>query len=237
MTTPDPGELLRRSAFFGAALRGADAAALEALLGRFRRIRFGAGQQIFSRGETGDALYLIVEGRVRVSVVAEDGRELSFRHATAGEVFGEIAMLDGGPRTADAVALSATEALALRREDFQAIAAGGPELFMAVIGLLCARLRETSGQLEAIALHTVEARLARFLLLALRGQRASEGKRVPLELGFSQSELAQLLGASRPKVNTALRQLEEAGALRRTADRLFVAPDRLAAIAGQADDV
>ena len=86
-----------------------------------------------------------------------------------------------------------------------------------------------------IALYPVEVRLARFLLIALKGQSSQGGKRIPLELGFSQGELAQLLGASRPKVNLALGFLEEAGAIGRTPDRLFCDPAILARIAEKTD--
>jgi CRP-like cAMP-binding protein len=104
-----------------------------------------------------------------------------------------------------------------------------------VIAFLCRRLRETSGQLEAIALYPLEVRLARFLLLSLGSRSAPPGKRIPLELGFSQTELAQLLGASRPKVNTALSALENAGAIHRTLDRMFCDPAKLTQIARQDD--
>jgi CRP/FNR family cyclic AMP-dependent transcriptional regulator len=77
----------------------------------------------------------------------------------------------------------------------------------------------------------IEVRLAQFLLSALEGQTAPPGRRVPLELGFSQGELSHLLGASRPKVNAAMGQLEKAGAIGRTIDRLFCDPDKLSAIA------
>jgi CRP/FNR family cyclic AMP-dependent transcriptional regulator len=82
----------------------------------------------------------------------------------------------------------------------------------------------------------LHVRLARFLLFALGDRRAPPGKRIPLDLGFSQGELAQLLGASRPKVNSALGELESAGAIVRTLDRLFCDPDKLAEIARPAND-
>ncbi len=81
----------------------------------------------------------------------------------------------------------------------------------------------------------MEVRLARYLLVALGNRQAPPGRRVPLELGFSQSELALLLGASRPKINAALGTLESAGAIGRTSDRLFCDPAKLATIA-QRDD-
>lgn len=208
-----------------------------ALLARaFRPVSYEAGQLVFARGDAGDVLLVVSAGRIRLSLVTEEGRELSVRHAVRGDVIGEIAMLDGGARSADATALTPVQGYVLARTDFQALIQRFPELSDGMIRFLCAKLRATTDQLEAIALHPIEARLARFLLVALGGRRNENGKRVPLELGFSQSELAQLLGASRPKVNGALSLLEELGAIKRTSDRLFCDPALLARTARLSDD-
>lgn len=209
--------------------------ALLACASEFREQRFEQGQMLFSRGDTGDQLILVGEGRVRLAVTTEDGRELSVRHATRGELLGEIAVLDGGERSADAVALTAVVAYGLRRAPFEQLVARYPALSAGIIAFLCRRLRQTTDQLEGIALYSIEVRLARFLLVGLGGRRSAAGKRVPLDMAFSQGELAQLLGASRPKVNAALGSLEQAGAIRRTADRLFCDPDALAKCAGISD--
>jgi CRP/FNR family transcriptional regulator, cyclic AMP receptor protein len=154
----------------------------------------------------------------------------------AGELFGEIGSLDGSPRSADATALTAVTAYALDRNALRTLWSTRDAVAGNVVGFLCRRLRETPSQLESIALHPLHVRLARFLLFALGGRLAPPGKRIPLDLGFSQGELAQLLGASRPKVNTALGELESAGAIVRTLDRLFCDPDKLAEIARSAND-
>lgn len=78
-----------------------------------RPVSFAAGQSIFSRGDLGRELYFIVQGRVRLSILSVEGRELAFAHAGEGSIFGEIAMLDGGPRTADATAVAKTDAMSL----------------------------------------------------------------------------------------------------------------------------
>lgn len=206
---------------------------LEACAAAFREMRFNKGELVFARGDPGTRLYIVVEGRVRLAVASEDGRELSFRHATAGDLFGEIAALDGSPRTADATALTDVIAYALERQAFRDLWSRRAAISAGVIGSLCRRLRDTSNQLEGIALHPLEVRLARFLLLALGNPQSPAGKRVPLDLGFSQGELAQLLGASRSKVNTALGTLESMGAIVRTLDRLFCDPAKLAQVARQ----
>lgn len=235
----DPGEcaaLISGSAFFAGLLSGLPEAEVGRIARPFRAARFDAGQSIFSRGDPGDFLLIVAEGRVRLSIVSDEGRELSVRHAVRGDVIGEIAALDGGTRSADAAALGAVRAYLLFRADFQTLLREHPALPARVIEFLCGRLRSTTEQLESIALHPIEARLARFLLVALGGRKAEPGRRVPLELGFSQSELAQLLGASRPKVNGALAMLEDLGAVKRTADRLFCDPALLAQTARLPDD-
>ena len=223
--------LLARTDLFG----GLAADELEACAAAFRQVRFAKGEMLFTRGDPGTYLYIVTEGRVRLAVMTEEGRELSFRHAAAGDLFGEIAALDGEVRTADATALTDVVAYSLDRAALRALWSTRPNISAGVIAFLCRRLRETSRQLEAIALHPLEVRLARFLLLALQGREAAPAGRVPLELGVSQGELAQLLGASRPKVNTALATLEGAGAIKRTLDRLFCDPVKLAQIARHDD--
>ena len=223
--------LLKRTDLF----RSLDDADLQVCATVFRASNFSKGETLFVRGETGTRLYLIADGRVRVALVTGEGRELSFRHATTGELVGEIAALDGETRSADALALTAVRAFSVERSALTDLCVSHAPVLTALVRYLCRRIRDTSKQLEAIALYPIEVRLARFLLVALGGRKANSGKRVPLDLGFSQSELAQLLGASRPKVNAALGWLEENEAIKRTIDRIFCDPQKLAQIA-QGDD-
>lgn len=101
--------LLSRTELFG----GLATDDLDACAASFREAKFAKGQTLYARGEPATGLYLVAEGRVRLAIATEDGRELSFRHAVAGELFGEIAALDGGTRTADATALTAVTAYRL----------------------------------------------------------------------------------------------------------------------------
>jgi CRP/FNR family transcriptional regulator, cyclic AMP receptor protein len=209
-------DVLGESALFGS-LSEADRAAIA---GRMRRVRFGPGQLVFSRGDPADHIYLVLEGRVRLSILSSDGRELSFDHAGPGDVFGEIATLDGGTRTAGATAISRVEAMALPRSVIQELIGSNAQVSAAAIRFLCLRLRDTNHTLEAIAFHRIEVRLARLMLSALRLRSpAVKGENVPLDLGMSHAELALLVGATRPKVSLALTALEDMGAIARTGSR------------------
>jgi CRP/FNR family cyclic AMP-dependent transcriptional regulator len=216
MELPAVADMLGKSELFGP-LSDADRATIA---GRMRRVEFTPDQMIFSRGDPGRDIYLVMEGRIRLSILSSDGRELSFAHAGPGSIFGEIATLDGGERTAGATAISRVKAMALPQKALLDLIEGNAKLATAAIRFLCARLRETDQRLEAIALHRIEVRLARLILSALKSQPAAKGGKVSLDLGMSQSELALLIGASRPKVNIALTMLEEMGAITRTGTSL-----------------
>jgi CRP/FNR family transcriptional regulator, cyclic AMP receptor protein len=200
--------LLGKSALFGS-LAEADRGAIASGM---RRVQFEPDQMIFSRGDPAREMYLVLEGKVRLSILTSDGRELSFAHAGPRNIFGEIATLDGGERTASATAISRVQAMALPQRTMLDFVEKRPKVAVAAIQFLCGRLRETDQLLEAIALHRIEVRLARLLLSALKLQA---GAAVPLDLGMSQGELALLIGASRPKVSVALGLLQEMGAITR----------------------
>ena len=159
-------ELLGKSALFGS-LAETD---LTAIAGRMRRVQFESDQMIFSRGDAGREIYLVLEGKIRLSILSSDGRELSFAHAGPGSIFGEIATLDGGERTAGATAITRVTAMALPQRATMELIENNPKVAMATIRFLCTRLRETDQRLEAIALHRIEVRLARLLLSALKLQ-------------------------------------------------------------------
>ena len=202
-----------------------------------RSLTLDAGQTLFLRGDAGKALYLVLEGRLRLAVNSQEGRELSVRIVSAGELTGELAALDEGPRTADATAVQPTRVAALSSDALRRLIAQYPSFGFALIRFLCGRVRDTTDQLETIALYPVEVRLARFLLLAIDNLAKTAKAADSLQLGLSQGELAQLLGASRPKVNVAFGKLESLGAIRRQPGRLSCDKSVLAQIAaGEAHD-
>lgn len=222
-------DLLGRTPLFGSL----DEAERRAIADEMREVNFDPGQVIFARGDTGREIFLVLSGRVRISVLTAEGRELSFAHAEPGAIFGEIAMLDGGPRSADATAVNKVSALSLSKPALKRLMETQPHVAEAAVRFLCSRIREADQQLEAIALYPIEGRLARFFLAAARAKAPdAEDGRVTIELPISQSELALLIGASRPKVNTALSMLESSGALERNGPRIVCDLEELQAIAG-----
>jgi len=210
---------------------GLDPADIAAVAEHCRERRYARGEMLFARGDPGERIFVVREGQIRLAVATAEGKELNFQVAGPGDMFGEIAVLDGRPRSAEAVALTSAVCLTLERRDFQSLRAERPAITDAVIAFLCRRLREVSDKLEAIALYPLETRVARFLFAALRGREAAGRGRMALELPYSQSELAALLGASRQKINAALGALEDANAIKRTSDRLFCDRQILARIA------
>ena len=201
-------QYLSQTRFFGALERNQ----LEEIAAQMRDHRYRKGELIFSRGDQGDQVFLIMTGRVRFSVLNSEGRELTFSHSIDGELFGEIAVLDGSPRSANAVAISDTHVKSLSRSRFKVLQQSFPVISSSIIELLCERMRGLSDHIEGISLFSIDIRLARFLLLEIERQENPDNK---IELEITQTELAMLLGASRPKVNVALSALEASGAIRR----------------------
>lgn len=178
--------------------------------------RYGDGETVFSRGDPGEGMLVVLQGRVRLSIVSSEGRELILRQAEVGDVIGEIAVLDGGKRTADAVAVGPLVAGFIGMPAFSRLLDERPALARPILTVLCARLRDTTDQLEAIALYPLEARLARFLLWQAKrhGRVRADGAHV-VPITISQSAIASFVGASRPKINRLLAAFEEAGAIQR----------------------
>jgi CRP/FNR family transcriptional regulator, cyclic AMP receptor protein len=202
---------------------------------RMRPIDLQPNQMIFSRGDLGREIYLVLDGRIRLSVVTNDGRELSFAHVGPGNIFGEIAALDGGERSAGAMAITRAQVMSLSHTAILELIENNVRVATAAIEFLCARLRDTDLRLEAIALYPIEVRLARLLLSALRLESlADEAANIPLDLGISQGELALLIGASRPRVSEALVVLQDMGAITRKGSAVRCNIDVLREIADMA---
>jgi len=164
---------------------------------------------VFSQGETGDALYGVVSGRVRISASVQDGKEMFLNIMEPGDTFGEIALLDGAPRTASASATADSELIIIKREPFLALLEREPKVSAHLLQLLCQRIRWTSGMAEDSALLASPARLARRLLSLAHqhGHNTEQGARLVL----SQEEIARFLGLSRQIVNQYLQHWKAQG--------------------------
>jgi CRP/FNR family transcriptional regulator, cyclic AMP receptor protein len=163
------------------------------------------GQTLFFKGEPGDALYGIRRGRILIRISTPEGKQLTIAIYGAGDIIGEIALLDGRPRTADAVALGRVEMFSLPRANFISLLEQQPSIALTLIKLLCDRLRATSDRLEEASLLLLSPRLAR-RLLKLADDFGEE-------VSMSQEELSLLVGASREAVNRQLQDWHRSGVI------------------------
>jgi CRP-like cAMP-binding protein len=194
-------------------LRDFDEDSIAQLASSAHERHYTAGETIFLRGDKGDCFYVIVSGRVRIVLGVADGREMTLRHQGPGTIFGEIAMLDGRTRSADAMALDPTTLARISRGHFMDIMEHQPKLAQALLRALCARLRVLTDQVEAIALFPLETRLARFFLQLISASGES-GEIAHIPANVTQAELAALIVASRSKVNKTLSHWREVGLLK-----------------------
>lgn len=193
--------------------RGLPERALDEIAALASRRAYAKGNVVFSQGDKGDALYGVASGRVRISASATGGREVFLNIMEPGDTFGEIAVMDGLPRTANAVALDDATLIHIQRSDFLRFLESQPKLALHLLKLMCERLRWTSELVEESAFMAGPARLAKRLLIlaSLHGRAARVGH---LELRISQGELAQFLGVSRQIVNHHLSEWRRHGWVR-----------------------
>jgi CRP/FNR family transcriptional regulator, cyclic AMP receptor protein len=171
--------------------------------------RLTPDEVLFLKGDEGDALYGVLSGRIKISTAAPGGKEIILNVIHPGDVFGEIALLDGGPRSADASAMSDVALMAIQRRDFVRLMEREPKLSTHLLRLVCARVRATSEMIEDAAFLSLPSRLAkRLLALAdLQGSTVKDG----IDLAISQSNLAQIMGTSRESINKHLQGWRQAG--------------------------
>jgi CRP-like cAMP-binding protein len=166
------------------------------------RRQYEEGVVIFMRGDPGDSLCGVATGRVRISASGPGGKEVFLNIMEPGDAFGEIALLDGSPRTATATAMARTELIVIPRDAFWRLLQSQPQLAAHLIQLLCKRVRWTAELMEDTALLSVPARLAKRLLslASSLGREVQDGTKLTL----SQVELARFLGLSRQITNQHL---------------------------------
>ena len=195
---------------------------LDAILDFAAERRYRRGQMIVQRGDAGSSMMAVLSGRVRISAVNADGKEITLNVINPGEVFGEIALLDGQPRSADASAIEDTTLLVVERRHFLPFLTSNQSLASRLLAVLCEKLRSTSLALEQIALFDLEARLARLILklAADYGRPSAAGTRIEMKL--SQRDISNLVAASRESVNKQLGVWRDSGVLAIDGGRIVV---------------
>lgn len=213
--TPPPRIHLKREALLGNSLfqsmRGPE---IDDMIAHSSERRVAKGGLIFSKGDTGSSMMAVLSGRVRVGTQSADGKEVTLNVIGPGEIFGEIALLDGKPRSADAAAIENTLLMVVERRHFLPLLMRHEGLVERLLVVLCERLRRTSLALEEVALANVPARLARVLCrLAEDYGRAGPNGCVRIEMRLSQRDLANLVVSTRESVNKQLRVWRNAGSV------------------------
>jgi CRP-like cAMP-binding protein len=194
----------------------------EAILARASVRRLADGAPLASRGAPAEDWCGVAKGAVRVSSVSMSGKQVSLTYVEPGTWFGDIALFDGMPRTHDANAHGATTLLVVRKPDFKELLSLHVELYDALLRLNCRRLRLMFDAIEDLNTLPLAARLAKQILLLARSYGIQQGDEIRVGLQLAQEDIAQLLGASRQRVNQELKGFEREGAVRIEPTRLVV---------------
>ena len=206
----------------------------EAILARSTVRRVADGAMLGARGTPAQDWIAVAKGAVRVSSVSLSGKQVTLTYVEPGTWFGDISLFDGLPRTHDAAAHGETTLLVVRKPDFKELLQRHTELYEALLRLNCRRLRLMFDVVEDLNTRPLAARLAKQILLLARSYGISQGEEIRIGLQLAQEDLAQLLGASRQRVNQELKGFERDGAVRVEPTRLVVLnKDKLLAIAGR----
>lgn len=206
----ETNEVLSKASLFEAL----DEDGAAALRSSITEVRLGRGQTLFSEGDEGDRLYVILSGKVKLTRTSADGRENLLAVLGPGEMLGELSLFDPGPRTASAVAVTDAALAGLGHDDLRPFITQQPEVAVHLLKALATRLRRTNDVMADLVFTDVPGRVAKALLdLASRfGKEGDDGLHVHHDL--TQEELAQLVGASRETVNKALAEFALRGWLR-----------------------
>jgi len=203
----DARELLRNVALFS----GLGEDAPDRLAQQMHRRTFRRGTMIFHKDQVGDALYIVESGRVRIFLPTEGGAELWVEFAARGDVFGEVALLDGRPRSASAETVEDTAVYTISRDDFRQFVTETPPFGWKLIELLSDRLRHVTEYAESLAFLDVHARLARVMLEMGERYGVKKNGTVEIDLDLTQADLATMVGATRERVNRALAAFRSQG--------------------------
>jgi len=202
------------------------------ILARASVRRLHDGALLSCRGEPAEEWMAVAKGAVRVSSVSLAGKQIALTYVEPGTWFGDISLFDGLPRTHDASVHGETTLLVMRKPDFKELLQRHTELYEALLRLNCRRLRLMFDMVEDLNTRPLASRLAKQILFLARSYGELQGDEIRIGLQLAQEDLAQLLGASRQRVNQELKSFEREGAVRVEPARLVVLNrDKLLAIA------
>ncbi|HBK91285.1 MAG TPA: hypothetical protein DDZ68_06405 [Parvularcula sp.] len=173
------------------------------------RVSLARDKVLFSAGENAEAVYIVLSGEIALEIEGADGKCFCVSSVRSGGVFGELAVLDGKPRSVGARAAAAASLLSVKAASFMALLRAHPDFSLALLKDLAAKVRSTNGQVSGLTFQSLRSRIAG-LIVSLTG----EGALADPALAITQHELAGRLGASREKVNGHLRAMQSAGAIK-----------------------
>lgn len=199
-----------------------DGNALGRLVSRMRLRRFGRHEVIFHEGDIGDSLQVVASGGVKITLTSVEGDEAIITALKPGDFFGELAILDGRPRSTTATAIEATETLALPRDAFLQLLAEDPELVEALLTALAGELRRLTGHVEELHFLDLAGRLAMRLVRLAREADPERSTQVRLDWPFTQSDLAAMIGGTRQSVNRVMSTLIDDGLISIERDALVI---------------
>ncbi len=194
-------------------------------------VQFKKGDAIFYEGDPGLTLYIVESGNVRIYVHCADGQETSVSVCTSGDIFGELAVIDGLPRSASAIAMEDSVVLGLNREQFRDYTRRFPQLALNFLKTLSVRVRSSTRQMDALSALRVPGRLARKLLELAQAHGVAEADGVRIPLALTQSDLASMIGTTRESINKTLGTFKKQGLIRMQAGWIIIVdPEALRAI-------
>jgi len=184
---------------------------LNDLIGSLRLKSLKQGQTLFWKGDEGTALYIIKKGTIKIVLPSTEGDEIIVTMFSEGDFFGEMALLDGEPRSADAVAIEPSEVFILSRNNFLSFLQSNVNAIESILSLLSKRLRRTDDMLEDTCFLNISARLTKKLAELAESHGRKDGNIIHIDLSLTQKELGDMVGATRESINKELKSLREQG--------------------------
>ena len=198
------------------------------LAARLRERKYRSGEVIFHQDDPGSSLHIIQNGQVKITTTSPEGEEIIMAILNERDSFGEIALLDGKPRSANAVAMSATQTLTLDRDDFLGVLDQNPGMVGSILASVAAGWRRTSHLLEDAVFLDLPGRLAKRLLELAEKNGLRTAKGIEIDLNLTQQDLAAAVGVSREAMNKQLGLFQDAGLLSVGKKRIIIVrPDEL----------